>query len=72
MLITGLGAALGNGLQAEAGQGTLSLVEGIAACAMLTRAARAKLPTACLRGGNIVGLTTLPCFVAAIFFNALL
>ena len=71
MLITGLGAALGNVLLTNAGQGTLSLVEGIAAGAMLTMIAQTMLPEAYFRGGNIVGFATLLGFLAAIFFNTL-
>lgn len=71
MLITGLGAALGNILLTNASHGTLSLVEGVAAGAMLTMIAQTMLPEAYFRGGNIVGFATLLGFLAAIFFNTL-
>ena len=71
MLFTGVGAVLGNLLLTGAGQGTLSLVEGIAAGAMLTMIAQTMLPEAYFRGGNIVGFATLLGFLAAIFFDTL-
>jgi CRP-like cAMP-binding protein len=71
MFLTGFGAVLGNGLLTGSGHGTLSLVEGIAAGAMLTMIAQTMLPEAYFRGGNIVGFATLLGFLAAIFFNTL-
>lgn len=71
MLFTGVGAVLGNVLLAGSGHGTLSLVEGIAAGAMLTMIAQTMLPEAYFRGGNIVGFATLLGFLAAIFFDTL-
>jgi CRP-like cAMP-binding protein len=71
MVITGLGAALGGVLLAGTSHSTLSLVEGVAAGAMLTMIAQTMLPEAYFRGGNIIGFATLMGFLAAIFFNTL-
>jgi CRP-like cAMP-binding protein len=71
MLITGIGAALGNVLLTGASHATLSLVEGVAAGAMLTMIAQTMLPEAYFRGGNIVGFATLLGFLAAIFFSTI-
>lgn len=71
MLITGIGAVIGNVILTGSGHGTLSLFEGIAAGAMLTMIAQTMLPEAYFRGGNIVGFATLLGFLAAIFFDTL-
>jgi zinc transporter ZupT len=71
MLITGLGAALGNVLLTGTGHATLSLVEGVAAGAMLTMIAQTMLPEAYFRGGNVVEFATLLGFLAAIYFDTL-
>ncbi|MCG8584258.1 MAG: cyclic nucleotide-binding domain-containing protein [Pirellulales bacterium] len=71
MLITGVGAALGNLFFREAPEVLFSLVEGIAAGAMLTMIAETMLPEAYFKGGSIVGFSTLLGFLAAIFFKTL-
>lgn len=48
-----------------------SLIEGIAAGAMLTMIAQTMLPEAYFKGGSIVGFATLLGFLAAIFFKTL-
>ena len=71
MLITGVGAWLGSQFFAGADPTTFSLVEGIAAGAMLTVIAETMLPEAYHRGGAITGFSTLLGFLAAIFFSTL-
>ncbi len=71
MLITGAGAALGTLVLAEAPDSVFSLIEGMAAGAMLTMVAETMLPEAYHRGGGVVGLSTLAGFLAAIFANEL-
>jgi zinc transporter ZupT len=71
LLAFGAAAALGNVLLTGAGHDMLSLVEGVAAGAMLTMIAQTMLPEAYFRGGNIVGFATLLGFLAAIFFSTL-
>lgn len=71
MVITGVGAALGNIFFEEAQPFVFSLVQGVAAGAMLTMIAETMLPEAYLKGGSIIGLATLLGFLAAIFFKTL-
>jgi CRP-like cAMP-binding protein len=71
MFITGFGAALGNLAFSEAPDVLFSLVEGIAAGAMLTMIAETMLPEAYLKGGSVVGFSTLLGFLAAIFFKTI-
>lgn len=71
MIITGIGAALGAVFFAILPVVIYSLVQGIAAGAMLTMIAQTMLPEAYLKGGSIVGFATLLGFVAAIFFKTL-
>ena len=71
MLATGIGAWVGNIFFVEAAPATFSLVEGIAAGAMLTVIAETMLPEAHHRGGGITGMSTLLGFLAAIFFSTL-
>ena len=71
MLFTGIGAAMGNLFFAGAPATLFSIIEGIAAGAMLTMIADTMLPEAYLKGGNIVGISTLLGFLAAIFSKTL-
>jgi len=71
MLLTGIGAALGVVFFAGAPPVLYSLVQGIAAGAMLTMIAQTMLPEAYLKGGSIIGFATLLGFLAAIFFKTL-
>ena len=71
MLITGLGAAVGQIVLDGAPLTAFALVEGIAAGAMLTMIAQTMLPEAYLRGGSIIGFATLLGFLAAIFCKTL-
>lgn len=69
MIITGFGAALGNVFFQEMPPFVFSLVEGIAAGAMLTMIAETMLPEAYFKGGSMIGLATLCGFLTAIFFK---
>jgi zinc transporter ZupT len=66
VLITGMGAAIGNVFFVEAQPSIFALIEGIAAGAMLTMIAQTMLPEAYFKGGGIVGFATLLGFLAAI------
>lgn len=72
-LFTGFGAVAGyflfSGL--DHNDGAFSLVEGIAAGAMLNMIAQTMLPEASHKGGAITGFATLLGFLAAIFFKTL-
>ncbi len=70
-LITGFGAWAGSIFFVGASHTTFSLVEGIAAGAMLTVIAETMLPEAYHRGGAITGFSTLLGFLTAIFFTTL-
>lgn len=72
MVVTGLLAALGNRLFTEAPENLISLLESIAAGAMLTVIAETMLPEAYSQGGSIVGISTLIGFLAVIIINAVL
>jgi CRP-like cAMP-binding protein len=63
---TGIGAALGNLVMADADPFVFAAIEGLAAGAMLTMIAQTMLPEAYIKGGNVVGLSTLFGFLAAI------
>lgn len=69
MIITGIGALIGyivsNGL--DHGSSTFSLVEGLAAGAMLVMIAETMLPEASHKGGAVIGMATLLGFLAALF-----
>jgi len=71
MLFTGIGAWLGNIFFEAANPETFSLVQGVAAGAMLTVIAETMLPEAHNRGGGITGLATLLGFLVAIYFSTL-
>lgn len=69
MLFTGVGAWLGSIFFVEASPAAFSLVEGLAAGAMLTVIAETMLPEAHHRGGGITGIATLLGFLVAIYFS---
>lgn len=71
MLITGIGAAAGSVFFEGAGPNLFAVTEGLAAGAMLTMIAETMLPEAYLKGGNVVGLSTLAGFLIAIFSKTL-
>ena len=71
MLITGVGAALGSLLFIGADHFSISIVEGLAAGAMLTMIAQTMLPEAYFKGGSIIGLATMAGFLAALFFKSI-
>jgi CRP-like cAMP-binding protein len=71
MVVTGIGAAIGNVFFTGAAPSLFALVEGIAAGAMLTMIAQTMLPEAYLKGGTIIGFSTLLGFLAAIFLKTL-
>lgn len=71
MLITGVGAAAGSQLFIGAGPQVFALMQGLAAGAMLTMIAETMLPEAYLKGGSVVGLSTLLGFLVAIYAKTL-
>lgn len=71
MIITGIGAWLGNVFFAKAPHMLFALVDGMAAGAMLAMIAETMLPEAYHKGGAVTGLSTLGGFLAAIFFKTL-
>jgi zinc transporter ZupT len=71
MVLTGVGAALGNLFFTGASITTVSMIQGLAAGAMLTMIAETMLPEAYTKGGSVIGLATLAGFLAAIFFTTL-
>jgi zinc transporter ZupT len=71
MLVTGVFSAVGNAFFVGAPPTLFSLIEGIAAGAMLTMIAETMMPEAYLKGGSVVGLSTLGGFLVAILFSAI-
>lgn len=71
VMITGVGAALGNIFFVEVPPFVFALVEGLAAGAMLTMIAQTMLPEAYFKGGSIIGFATLLGFLAAILIKSL-
>ncbi len=71
MLSTGLFSALGSIYFAEVSDSVFAFTEGVAAGAMLTMIAQTMIPEAYLKGGEIVGISSLLGFLAAIFFKTL-
>ena len=71
MLMTGVGAYLGNILFRGMPPATFALMEGVAAGAMLTMIAETMLPEAERHGGAVTGASTLLGFLAAIFFKTI-
>jgi zinc transporter ZupT len=70
-VITGLLAALGSVVFAEAPDNLISLLESMAAGAMLTVIAETMLPEAYIKGGSIVGISTLLGFLAIVIIGSL-
>jgi CRP-like cAMP-binding protein len=71
MLMTGVGAYIGNILFRGLSDSIFALMEGVAAGAMLTMIAETMLPEAERHGGAITGVSTLLGFLAALFFKTL-
>jgi len=71
MVLTGIGAALGNIFFVGASMTAVALIQGLAAGAMLTMIAETMLPEAYTKGGSVIGLATLAGFLTAIFFKTL-
>jgi len=71
MVITGVGALVGNVFFVGAPDFLFAIVQGIAAGAMLTMIAETMLPEAYHKGGAITGFSTLLGFLAALFFKTL-
>lgn len=71
MLSTGLFSALGSIYFGEVSESVFAFTEGVAAGAMLTMIAQTMLPEAYLKGGDIIGFSSLLGFLAAIFFKTL-
>jgi zinc transporter ZupT len=71
MLVTGLGALLGNVFFENVTPGTFALVNGIAAGAMLTMIAETMLPEAFHIGGSVTGLSALGGFLLTLLFKVI-
>lgn len=71
MLITGIGAFVGNVFFENVPPGVYALVDGMAAGAMLTMIAQTMLPEAFHIGGSITGLSALAGFLATLFFKVI-
>jgi len=69
MIITGIGAFLGNIFFVDAPHFLFAIVQGVAAGAMLTMIAETMLPEAYHKGGAITGFSTLLGFLAALLFK---
>lgn len=69
MIMTGIGAGIGNVILAEASPDMFAFISGMAAGAMLTVIAETMLPEAYARGGSIIGFVTLVGFLSAIMFK---
>ncbi|MFP4431545.1 MAG: hypothetical protein ACLFPV_09870, partial [Spirochaetaceae bacterium] len=69
LVITGLGAMAGNVFFVGASPSLFTVVEGLAAGAMLTMIAETMLPEAYHKGGSITGLSTLCGFLTALLFK---
>lgn len=70
MLITGVLSALGSVIFAEASDSMISLIEAMAAGAILTVIAETMLPEAYAKGGSSVGLATVLGFLAIIIITS--
>ncbi|TXK99531.1 hypothetical protein BMR05_14205 [Methylococcaceae bacterium HT4] len=71
MLMTGLLSALGSIYFAGVSDAVFAFTQGVAAGAMLTMIAQTMLPEAYIKGGEVVGFSTLLGFLTAIFFKTL-
>ena len=72
MLITGILSACGSLLFSDVPESVISLLESMAAGAMLTVISETMLPEAYAKGGSIVGLSTLLGFLAIIVIKSVL
>ncbi len=72
MLVTGILSAFGSLLFSDAPESVISLLESMAAGAMLTVISETMLPEAYAKGGSIVGLSTLLGFLAIIIIKSVL
>ncbi len=72
MLITGILSAFGSLLFADVPEWVISLMESMAAGAMLTVISETMLPEAYAKGGSIVGLSTLLGFLSIIVIKSIL
>jgi len=70
-VFTGVGAALGSLFFASVSPFIFFFVEGIAAGSVLTVVVETMLPEAYIKGGSIIGFSTLIGFLAALFFKTL-
>ena len=70
MLVTGILAALGSQVFANAPESLISILESMAAGAMLTVISETMLPEAYTKGGSIVGLSTLGGFLVIIMIKS--
>ena len=68
-LVSGLAAALGNGLLGEMGAGAVPLIQAFAAGAILTMLADTMIPEAYRDGGNLAGLATVFGFALAFLLS---
>lgn len=72
VVVTAAGSGLGYGIGSEVSPAVVSAIEGLAAGAMLTMIAQTMIPEAVhLGGANVVGLSTLAGFLAAVAFKIL-
>jgi zinc transporter ZupT len=71
MLVTGIGAFMGNIFFENVSPMVYSLVDGMAAGAMLTMIAETMLPEAFHIGGSVTGLSALGGFLATLLFKAI-
>jgi zinc transporter ZupT len=71
MLVTGILSAVGSVVFADVPKSVISLLESMAAGAMLTVIAETMLPEAYAKGGPIVGLSTLLGLLAVIVIKSL-
>ncbi|TXL15463.1 hypothetical protein BMR04_11665 [Methylococcaceae bacterium HT3] len=71
MLMTGILSALGSIYFAGVSNAVFAFTQGVAAGAMLTMIAQTMLPEAYIKGGEVVGFSTLLGFLTAIFFKTL-
>jgi zinc transporter ZupT len=71
MIVTGIGAFMGNIFFENVSPMVYSLVDGMAAGAMLTMIAETMLPEAFHIGGSVTGLSALAGFLATLLFKAI-
>jgi zinc transporter ZupT len=71
MLLTGILSAVGSVVFADVPESVISLLESMAAGAMLTVIAETMVPEAYGKGGSIVGLSNLLGFLAIIVIKSL-